>query len=115
MSDLVIAVLQLTSGSSRDGPAESQTVRPEALGGGIFSQTLSNKLPDANQVSISYLQRTESIRNLCHGWFNKHLPLTDRLPMNLHLAAAADFSQPQIFCRCVLGRVDLGPRSKLEP
>lgn len=72
MGDLVVAVLQLTSGSPRDGPAESQTVRLEALGGGIFSQTLSNKLPHTNQVSISYLQRTETIRNVCHLSLKPH-------------------------------------------
>ena len=57
MSDLVVAMLQLTGSSTRDGPAKSLAVRFGALGGGVFSQTFSNQLPQTNQVTISDLQR----------------------------------------------------------
>ena len=57
MSDLVVAVLQLTCSSSRNTPAKPLAVRPGAPGGGIFSQAFSNQLPHTNQVPISYLHK----------------------------------------------------------
>lgn len=42
MSDLVVAVLQLTSSSSRNSPAKSLAVWLGALRGGIFSQAFSS-------------------------------------------------------------------------
>lgn len=57
MSDLVVAVLQLTCSSSRNSPAKPLGVGPGAFGGGIFSQAFSNQLPHTNQVSFSDLHR----------------------------------------------------------
>lgn len=62
MSDLVVAVLQLTCSSSRNSPAKPLAVRPGALGGGIFKQAFSNQLPHTNQVSISDLHRRNNMK-----------------------------------------------------
>lgn len=58
MSDLVVAVFQLTCSSSRNNPAEPLAVGPGALGGGIFSQAFTNQLPHTNQVPIPDLEET---------------------------------------------------------
>lgn len=55
MSDLVVAVLQLTRSSSRNSPAKPLGVGPGAPGGGVLSQAFSNQLPHDHQVSISDL------------------------------------------------------------
>lgn len=59
MSDLVVAVLQLARGSSRDVPAESLAVRPGAFGIGVFSQAFPDQLSNAHQVSVSHLHTPE--------------------------------------------------------
>lgn len=56
MSDLVVAVLQLTSSSPRNSPAKSLAVRSGALGGGIVSKAFPDQLPHTNQVPISDIQ-----------------------------------------------------------
>lgn len=65
MSDLVVAVLQLTCSSSRNSPAKSLAVGPGALSGGVFSQALSYQLPHTDQVSISDLHRTNITQGDC--------------------------------------------------
>lgn len=59
MSDLVVAVLQLARGSSRDGPAESLAVRSGAFGVGVFSQAFPDQLSNTHQVSVSHLHTPE--------------------------------------------------------
>lgn len=59
MSDLVVAVLQVTCRSSRNDPAKPPAVWPGALGGGILSQAFPHQLPHTNQVSISDLHRRQ--------------------------------------------------------
>lgn len=51
MGNLVVTVLELSGGSTRNHPTQSLAVWLQALGGGVFSQAFSNKLPHANQVS----------------------------------------------------------------
>ncbi len=57
MGDLVVAVLQLSGGSTWNHPAQSLAVWLQALGGGILRQAFSHKLPHANQVSRFNLKR----------------------------------------------------------
>lgn len=56
MSDLVVAVLQLPRGPSRNSPAKPLAVWLGAPGGGIFSQAFPNQLPHTDQVPVSELQ-----------------------------------------------------------
>lgn len=51
MGNLVVTMLELSGGSTRNHPTQSLAVWLQALGGGVFSQAFSNKLPHANQVS----------------------------------------------------------------
>lgn len=59
MSNLVVAVLQLTSSSSRDRPAEPLVVGSGALGGGVFRQAFPHQLSHAHQVTVFYLRKAE--------------------------------------------------------
>lgn len=61
MGDLVVAVLQLTSSSSWNGPAKPLAVGSGALVGGIFGQTLPHQLPHAHQVTVFYLHGAETL------------------------------------------------------
>ncbi len=57
MGDLVVAVLQLSGGSTWNHPSQSLAVWLQALGGGILRQAFSHKLPHANQISRFNLKR----------------------------------------------------------
>lgn len=145
MSDLVVAVLQLTCGSSWNSPAKPLAVRPGTFGGGIFSQAFSNQLPHTNQVPISNLHRRNNMRGvvvvncgktpacpfyidiytLSNLWALKNTtPEPPKKSIHkwkirnsyyLHLAAAADFPEPLLFSQCALGHVVPGPRNTGEP
>lgn len=63
MSDLVEAVLQLSSCSARDDPAQPLAVGLRALGGGIFNQALGDELPCTKQIPIFNLEMGQKQEN----------------------------------------------------
>lgn len=78
MSDLVVAVLQLSCCSSRDDPAQSLAVGFPALGSGIFDQALGHKLPHAHQIPIFNLEDTKTnIKMVTRTFIYKSRPSQD--------------------------------------
>lgn len=63
MCNLVVTMLQLSGGSTRNHPSQSLAIWFQALGGGVFSQAFSNKLPHANQVSSFNLKSKSKIQS----------------------------------------------------